>query len=109
MTDPKILGVMVDASGRVFFQRVGTIAPFVATAFEERHILSPVSNIARSLRKDISEASPLFNCRLLNRSRIAVVIPPTIERILLTTESYGTNGVLREIILRSRRRLGAAA
>jgi pilus assembly protein CpaF len=87
ITDPDISEVMVNANGTVFFQRAGTIEPF-ETQLDERHVLTAVKNMARSLSKDISEASPLLDCRLADGSRIAAAMPPATEGILLTIRKF---------------------
>ena len=87
ITDPDISEVMVNANGTVFFQRAGTIEPF-ETQLDERHVLTAVKNMARSLSKDISEASPLLDCRLADGSRIAAAMPPATEGVLLTIRKF---------------------
>jgi pilus assembly protein CpaF len=87
ITDPDISEIMVNANGTVFFQRAGTIEPF-ETQLDERHVLTAVKNMARSLSKDISEASPLLDCRLADGSRIAAAMPPATEGVLLTIRKF---------------------
>jgi pilus assembly protein CpaF len=87
ITDPDISEIMVNANGTVFFQRAGAIEPF-ETQLDERHVLTAVKNMARSLSKDISEASPLLDCRLVDGSRIAAAMPPATEGVLLTIRKF---------------------
>ncbi len=87
ITDPDISEIMVNANGTVFFQRAGTIEPF-ETQLDERHVLTAIKNMARSLSKDISEASPLLDCRLADGSRVAAAMPPATEGVLLTIRKF---------------------
>ena len=102
ITDPGISEVMVNANGTVFFQRSGIIEPFEAT-LDPRHVLTAVKNMARSLGKDISEASPLLDCRLPDGSRIAAAIPPATESVLLTIRKFRPHWFTLEQLVRGGR------
>jgi pilus assembly protein CpaF len=50
-----------------------------------------VKNIARRLGNDISEASPIFDSRLLDDRRVAGVIPPcSLRGVTLTIRKFNT-------------------
>jgi pilus assembly protein CpaF len=101
ITDPDISEVMVNANGTVFFQRAGTIEAF-ETQLDERHVLTAVKNMARSLSKDISEASPLLDCRLADGSRIAAAMPPATEGVLLTIRKFRPHWFSLDQLVRAR-------
>jgi pilus assembly protein CpaF len=67
---------MVNASGRVFVERLGLVTEVSGITLSEKHLNIAVKNIARLLGDDISEAKPILDARLPDGSRIAAMMPP---------------------------------
>ncbi len=74
--DPDVSEIMVNGSQRVFVERAGLLSAVEGVYLEERNLRVAVKNIARLLRDDISEESPILDARLPDGSRVAAVIPP---------------------------------
>ena len=74
--DPSISEVMVNGSGRIFFERAGRIQPATDRTVPEQHLRVAVQNAARVLGEDISEERPILDTRLSDGSRVAAVLPP---------------------------------
>src|ERR1700681_2515770 len=74
--DASISDVMVNGSGRIFFERDGEIHEATDVAVREQHLRIAVQNAARVLGEDISEERPILDARLSDGSRVAAVLPP---------------------------------
>ena len=74
--DPEISEVMVNASGRIFVERLGRLEELASVQLDKKHLEVAVKNIARRLGDDISEEKPLLDSRLPDGSRVAAVFSP---------------------------------
>jgi pilus assembly protein CpaF len=74
--DASISEVMVNGSGRIFFERAGRLHSATDRTIREQHLRVAVQNAARVLGEDISEERPILDARLSDGSRIAAVLPP---------------------------------
>src|SRR6202166_1857875 len=74
--DPSISEVMVNGSGRIFFERAGRLQPAPDRTVPEQHLRVAVQNAARVLGEDISEERTILDTRLSDGSRVAAVLPP---------------------------------
>ncbi len=74
--DEEISEVMVNASGRVFVERLGRVEEIAGVTLDPRHLEVAVKNIARRLGDDISEEKPILDSRLPDGSRVAAVFSP---------------------------------
>src|SRR5277367_2513420 len=76
IVDPEISEVMVNASGRVFVERLGRLEEIPSIRLDRKHLEVAIKNIARRLGDDISEEKPLLDSRLPDGSRVAAVFAP---------------------------------
>jgi pilus assembly protein CpaF len=74
--DASISEVMVNGSGRIFFERAGRLQAATDRTIREQHLRVAVQNAARVLGEDISEERPILDARLSDGSRVAAVLPP---------------------------------
>ena len=74
--DPSISEVMVNGSGRIFFERDGALHPAPDRTIPEHHLRIAVQNAARVLGEDVSDERPILDARLSDGSRVAAVLPP---------------------------------
>src|SRR5712692_8513162 len=74
--DASISDVMVNGSGRIFFERAGRLQAATDRTIREHHLRVAVQNAARVLGEDISEERPILDTRLSDGSRVAAVLPP---------------------------------
>ena len=90
LLDDDISEIMVNASGRVFIERLGVLAEVTGIVLLEKHLNIAAKNIARLLDDDISEAKPMLDARLTDGSRVAVMIPPcSVAGTTLTIRKFG--------------------
>jgi pilus assembly protein CpaF len=88
--DDDVSEIMVNASGRVFVERLGAVTEVAGVTLPDRHLTIAAKNIARLLGDDISEAKPILDARLPDGSRIAAMIPPcSVGGTTLTIRKFG--------------------
>lgn len=76
LKDPEVSEIMVNGSGRIFFERFGQIEAANGVSIPEKTLQVGVQNIARRLGDEISDEKPLLDSRLPDGSRVAAVMPP---------------------------------
>ena len=74
--EKSISEVMVNGSGRIFFERAGELHAAPDRTVPEQPLRIAVQNAARVLGEDISEERPILDARLSDGSRVAAVLPP---------------------------------
>ena len=74
--DPDISEVMVNAPDEVFYEREGVIYPAEVRFRDDAHIMRVVDRIVGSIGRHVDEASPMVDARLMDGSRVNVIIPP---------------------------------
>ena len=100
--DPEISEIMVNGSGRIFFERHGRIEPACGVTIPEKTLQVAVQNIARRLGDEISEEKPLLDSRLPDGSRVAAVMPPcSIGGTTLTIRKFHTKLYTADELVRS--------
>ena len=88
--DDDVSEIMVNATGRVFIERLGAVGEVPGVTVPEKHLYIAAKNIARLLGDDISEAKPILDSRLADGSRIAAMIPPcSVGGTTLTIRKFG--------------------
>lgn len=74
--DPTVTEVMINGPDNIFIERNGKVSK-LDISFESRQKLEDVIQIIVSkVNRTVNEASPIVDARLLNGSRVNVVLPP---------------------------------
>jgi pilus assembly protein CpaF len=91
---PDYSEVCVNENGRVFIEAVGsnTMIELEGVAPTQVQLRHAVNAIARMLaRREADETNPILNARLPDGSRIAAMLPPVTEGIVLTVRKFRPN------------------
>jgi pilus assembly protein CpaF len=91
---PDYSEVCVNEDGRVFVEAAGsnTMVELAGIAPARVQLRHAVNAIARTLaRREADEANPILNARLPDGSRIAAMLPPVTEGIVLTIGKFRPN------------------
>src|SRR5689334_3515484 len=91
---PKYSEVCVNEGGRVFVEAAGsnTMLELAGIAPTQGQLRHAVNTIARMLaRREADETSPILNARLPDGSRVAAMLPPVTEGIVLTVRKFRPN------------------
>jgi pilus assembly protein CpaF len=91
---PKYSEVCVNEGGRVFVEAAGsnTMLELDGIAPTQGQLRHAVNTIARTLaRREADETNPILNARLPDGSRVAAMLPPVTEGIVLTVRKFRPN------------------
>jgi pilus assembly protein CpaF len=91
---PEYSEVCVNEDGRVFVEAAGgnamcELPGIVPTEAQLRHAVNAIARILA--RREADEANPILNARLPDGSRVAAVLPPVTEAIVLTIRKFRPN------------------
>jgi pilus assembly protein CpaF len=75
LADPSVDEVMVNGPGAVWVERAGHIEPTAVTFGSKRELRHAIERILAPLGRRVDEATPLVDARLLDGSRVNVIIP----------------------------------
>jgi pilus assembly protein CpaF len=93
---PEYSEVCVNEDRRVFVEAAGsnTMLELAGIAPTELQLRQAVTTIARMLsRREVDERNPILNARLPDGSRVAAMLPPVTEGIVLTVRKFRPNWV----------------
>jgi pilus assembly protein CpaF len=78
--DPSVSEVMVNAPDEVYYERDGVIYLSTQRFRDSGHIMRIVERILAPLGRHVDETSPYVDARLIDGSRVNVVIPPLVPK-----------------------------
>jgi pilus assembly protein CpaF len=99
---PDYSEVCVNEDGRVFVEAAGSNAmlelPGIAcTQVQLRHAINTIARILA--RREADETNPILNARLPDGSRVAAMLPPVTEGVVLTVRKFRPNWFMLEELL----------
>ena len=93
LADPTVDEVMVNGPGAVWVERAGRVEPTGVSFADEAELRHAIERILAPLDRRVDESSPLCDARLLDGSRVNVVIPPlSLEGPCLTIRRFRPRG-----------------
>jgi pilus assembly protein CpaF len=99
---PDYSEVCVNEDGRVFVEAAGlnTMLELSVVSASQAQLRHAVNAIARTLAgREADEANPILNARLPDGSRVAAMLPPVTEGIVLTVRKFRPNWFTIEELL----------
>jgi pilus assembly protein CpaF len=76
LADPGVSEIMINGHAALFVERAGRIEPSPAIFSSEQALRSVIDRIVAGAGRRVDEASPMVDARLLDGSRVNVVLPP---------------------------------
>jgi pilus assembly protein CpaF len=90
LADPTVEEVMVNGPGSVYVERAGRIEPTGVAFGGEEELRNAIERILAPLGRRVDELSPMVDARLVDGSRVNVVIPPlAIDGPTLSIRRFG--------------------
>jgi pilus assembly protein CpaF len=102
LLSPDYNEVCVNADGRVFVETAGSnqMIELAGITPTQAQLYHAVNAIARTLaRREVDTTNPILNTRLPDGSRIAAMLPPVTEGIVLTVRKFRPNWFTLEELL----------
>ena len=76
MADDTITEVMINGPDHIFVERNGRVAELNQTFESEQRLLDIIQRIVGQVGREVNQANPIVDTRLLDGSRVNVVLPP---------------------------------
>ena len=76
LADPDVTEIMVNGPKEVYIERNGRIEDTHVRFADEAHLMRVIDRIVGAVGRRVDESSPFVDARLLDGSRVNVVIPP---------------------------------
>ncbi|OPY98173.1 pilus assembly protein CpaF [Bradyrhizobium sacchari] len=76
LLDQSISDIMVNGPSNVYVERAGKLERIAVRFRDNDHIASVAQKIAAQVGRRVDESSPMVDCRLLDGSRVNIILPP---------------------------------
>jgi len=76
LADETITDIMVNGAGRVYVERGGKLELTNVRFRDDAHVMNVATRIVSSIGRRVDESTPLCDARLVDGSRVNIIIPP---------------------------------
>ena len=99
--DPTVSDILVNTHNLVFVERKGKIEETNIVFRDNAHLMHIIDKIVSAVGRRIDESSPMVDARLLDGSRVNIVIPPlAIDGPLMSIRRFGSSPLGADDLLR---------
>ncbi len=103
LNDPTINDILVNTFSSVYVERKGVLEKTDISFKDNRHLLQIIDKIVSSVGRRVEESSPRGAARLLDGSRVNVIIPPlAVDGPILSIRRFGKSPLMAEDLVRTR-------
>ena len=89
LNDPTVSEVMVNGSDNIYVERAGLVERTSVRFISEDHLRRVIERIVSSVGRRIDESSPMVDARLVDGSRVNVIVPPlSLDGSILTIRKF---------------------
>lgn len=100
LENPNISEVMVNGPDQVYIENKGKLVLTEKKFRDEQHLMNVIDRIVSQVGRHVDEASPLCDARLLDGSRVNVVIPPiSLVGPVLTIRKFGKKPITAQQLI----------
>ena len=90
LQDPTISDIMVNTHRNVFIERRGLLEKTDVAFRDNAHLMHIIEKIVSAVGRRIDESSPMVDARLLDGSRVNIIIPPlAVDGPILSIRRFG--------------------
>ena len=101
--DPSVNDILVITHESIYVERRGVIEKTDIVFKDEAHLMHIIDKIVSAVGRRIDESSPMVDARLLDGSRVNIVIPPlAVDGPLLSIRRFGSSPLSADDLLRFR-------
>jgi pilus assembly protein CpaF len=99
--DPTVSDILVNTHNLVFVERRGKIEETNIVFRDNAHLMHIIDKIVSAVGRRIDESSPMVDARLLDGSRVNIVIPPlAVDGPLMSIRRFGSSPMGADDLLR---------
>lgn len=103
MQDPTVSDILVNGASAVYVERGGILERTGVSFRDEAHLMHIIERIVSAVGRRIDESSPMVDARLLDGSRVNIIIPPlSVDGPALSIRRFGASPLAAEDLLRYR-------
>jgi pilus assembly protein CpaF len=103
LNDSTISDILVNTYNSVYVERNGLLEKTDITFKDNRHLMQIIEKIVSSVGRRVDESSPMVDARLLDGSRVNVIIPPlAVDGPILSIRRFGRSPLMVEDLIRTR-------
>ena len=101
LNDPTVSDILVNTYNTVYVERRGVLEETTITFRDPGHLMHIIDKIVSAVGRRIDESSPMVDARLLDGSRVNIIIPPlAIDGPLMSIRRFGSKPLMAEDLLR---------
>jgi len=101
--DPTISDILVNTFDTVYVERRGVIEKTSVVFRDAAHLMHIIDKIVSAVGRRIDESSPMVDARLLDGSRVNIVIPPlAVDGPIVSIRRFGSSPLGADDLLRHR-------
>jgi len=90
LQDPTINDILVNTHKQVYVERAGLLETTNVTFKDDAHLMHIIDKIVSAVGRRVDESSPMVDARLMDGSRVNVIIPPlAIDGPILSIRRFG--------------------
>jgi len=90
LQDPTINDILVNTHKHCYVERAGVLEPTNVRFKDDGHLMHIIDKIVSAVGRRVDESSPMVDARLLDGSRVNVIIPPlAIDGPILSIRRFG--------------------
>ena len=103
LNDPTVSDILVNTFDTVYVERRGKIEKTSVAFRDNAHLMHIIDKIVSAVGRRIDESSPMVDARLLDGSRVNIVIPPlAVDGPSLSIRRFGSSPLTADDLLRHR-------
>jgi pilus assembly protein CpaF len=102
LKDETISDILVNTYKNVYIERRGILEKTGITFNDERHLMHTIDKIVSAVGRRVDESSPMCDARLLDGSRVNVIIPPlAVDGAILSIRRFGSKPLQPDDLIRN--------
>ncbi len=103
LKDPTINDILVNTFNTVYIERRGVLEKTNVSFRDNAHLMHIIDKIVSAVGRRIDESSPMVDARLLDGSRVNIVIPPlAVDGPILSIRRFSATPLVADDLLRHR-------
>jgi pilus assembly protein CpaF len=103
LADDSVTDIMVNGPNQVYVERKGKLELTDVKFRENAHVMNVCSRIVSQVGRRVDESSPLCDARLMDGSRVNIIIPPlAIDGPSISIRKFSKKGITLDIMAKQR-------
>ena len=100
LADPTLSDILVNGAYNVYVERRGKLERTAVRFTDNEHLMRIIDRIVSRVGRRVDESSPMVDARLLDGSRVNVIIPPlALDGPVLSIRRFGTDPLMAQDLL----------